>query len=90
MKKNLQKVIALTEEQAAIIEKMERIYVEAQLHGICFAVNENSNLVAYNGLDIEDCDSGDEMGYEYADMDHMREVFPVWDCEELYLKRREA
>jgi hypothetical protein len=94
MKKSMKELIALTEAQSVVIKKMYELYVKAQDMGICFAVNENSNLVAYNGLEIEDCDGGGIFpnetpeGFEYADMEQMREVFPVWDCDELYLKRK--
>lgn len=89
----MKELIALTEAQSVVIKKMYELYVKAQDMGICFAVNENSNLVAYNGLEIEDCAdrpplSSPPEGYEYADMEQMREVFPVWDCYELYLKRK--
>lgn len=88
----IDEVVRLTEGQEAIIGRMWQIYVEAQGAGIAFAVNENSNLVAYNALDIADCSSDnmfkDNGDFECADLEGMREVFPVWDCGELWLRRK--
>ena len=92
--KKLEDIIALTDYQQAIVKQMWEIYVKAQDAGICFAVNENANLVAYNGHEIADCDGGgifpDETpeGFENADLEKMKEIFPVWNCDELYLKRK--
>lgn len=92
--KKLESLIALTDYQQAIVKQMWDIYVKAQDAGICFAVNENSNLVAYNGLEIADCDGGGIFpnetpeGFENADLEKMKEIFPVWNCDELYLKRK--
>lgn len=92
--KKIDELIELDDDQNDIIDKMYQLYVKAQLAGICFAVNDNANLVAYNGLGVDDCDSdpfNDEernVDYECADMGRMREVFPVWNNESLYLRRK--
>ncbi|MBR1447848.1 MAG: hypothetical protein IJ588_03750 [Prevotella sp.] len=91
MKQDINKLIRLTDEQGKIIDNMWKLYVEAQQAGIAFAINDNSNLVAYNALEVADCDSDNlyrGSDYELADYDAMREVFPVWDYDSLYLLRK--
>lgn len=73
---------------------MKALYYDAQRMDIAFAIDDNSNLVAYNSWGIEDCDTGhifgqNKDGYECTDMNVMEPLFPVWDYDTLYLLRKE-
>ena len=61
--------------------------------GIAFAQSEDAEVVVYNATEIEDCETTDVWGdgpdgYEYAEQNDMRRLFPVWGCETLYVKRK--
>lgn len=89
--KTINELIKLTDIQESLVNEMYQLYCKAQSMSICFAINDNSNLVAYNGLDIADCDTErfNEEDYEAVDLEQMREIFPVWDYDTLCLLREE-
>ena len=91
--KPIAELIRLTPEQEQLCKEMEALYQKMEAAGIAFAQNEDAEVVVYNATEIEDCESagvwGDGPdGYEYAEQNDMRRLFPVWGCETLYVKRK--
>ena len=91
--KPIEDLTALTPEQEQLCQEMEALYERMQEAGIAFAQSENGDVVAYNSREIEDCtDSGlfamDMEGYDYADQNAMRSLFPLWCAENLWVKRK--
>ena len=88
---DINELVKLTDAQKSIVSELWDVYVKAQRNGIAFAINENSNLVAYNSLNIADYDSDRlfSKNYEEVDLEQMHEVFPVWDYDTLCLLRKE-
>lgn len=92
--KTINELIKLTPEQEQLCQEMDALYQRMQKAGIAFAQSEDGYVTAYNALDIEDCDIGDVFGhapegYEYADQNAMRNLFPVWCAEDLWVKRKD-
>lgn len=90
---DIDELIKLTPEQEQLCKEMESLYERMQEAGIAFAQNENGYVVVYNAQDIEDCEgsdvfAGDHPGFEYADQNSMRELFPLWCAEDLWVKRK--
>ena len=71
---------------------METLYLEMQKAGIAFAMNKKGYLVAYNALEIEDCElcmfGSDCKDYEEVDTNTLHDLFPFWDHCEMYLIRK--
>lgn len=93
MAKTIEQLITLNPEQEQLCKEMENLYVRMEQAGIAFAQNEDGHVVAYNALGIGDCESanvwGEEPeGYEFAEQNNMRRLFPIWCCETLYVKRK--
>lgn len=91
--KPIEELIRLTPEQEQLCKEMEALYQKMEAAGIAFAQNEDAEVVAYNATEIEDCESAGIFGeypegYEYAEQNDMRRLFPVWGCETLYVKRK--
>lgn len=91
--KTIEELTKLTSVQEVLCKVMKGVYQKMQEEGIALALNENGYLVAYNAQEIEDCEPADVFGdapegYEYAEQNNMHELFPVWVCEELYVKRK--
>ena len=88
--KSIEELIRLTPEQELLCREMEALYQKMEAAGIAFAENEDAEVVAYNATEIEDCETTDVwgMGYEYAEQNDMRRLFPVWGCDVLYVKRK--
>ena len=90
---DIDELIKLTPKQEQLCKEMESLYERMQEAGIAFAQNENGYVVVYNAQDVEDCkDSGvfatDHPEFEYADQNGMRELFPLWCAEGLWVKRK--
>ena len=94
MAKTIESLITLTPEQEQLCKEMESLYEKMQEAGIAFAFNEDGSVVAYNAQDISDCccenicGKGSE-GYEYIEQNDMRQLFPIWCCDTLYVERKE-
>jgi hypothetical protein len=87
----IDKLIKLTDEQESLCKEMEAMYVRMEKAGIAFTQNENGFLVAYNAKEIADCECslfGVDADFEPADQNDMRQLFPFWDHDELYLKTK--
>jgi hypothetical protein len=92
--KTIEELIRLTPEQEQLCKEMEALYQKMEAAGIAFAQNEDAEVVVYNATEIEDCESfgvwGDGPdGYEYAEQNDMRRLFPIWCAEDLWVKRKE-
>lgn len=89
--KKIDDLIRLTPEQESLVKEMEELYLRMENARIAFAMNEDGYLVAYNSKEIEDCEFGlfgCPDGFECADQNEMREIFPFWDHDEIYLRRK--
>lgn len=91
--KTIEELINLTPEQEQLCKEMESLYERMQQAGIAFAVNENGQVVVYNATEIADCTdrpllSSAPEGYEEVYVEDMRELFPLWVCDTLCLKRK--
>ena len=91
--KKIEELIALTPEQEQLCKEMDALYQRMQEAGIAFAQSENGYVVAYNAQGIEDCEYSDVYGkgpegYDYADQNSMRNLFPLWCAEDLWVKRK--
>lgn len=91
-RKTIDQLINLTNEQVELCSKMETLYLEMQKAGIAFAMNKKGYLVAYNALEIEDCElcmfGSDCKDYEEVDTNTLHDLFPFWDHCEMYLIRK--
>lgn len=91
--KPIEGLIRLTTEQEQLCKEMEALYQKMEAAGIAFGLNDDAEVVVYNATEIEDCESADVWGdgpdgYEYAEQNDMRRLFPVWGCDALYVKRK--
>ena len=87
----IDELIKLTDEQKALCEEMEALYLRMEEAGIAFTQNEDGYIVAYNAKEIDDCECSlfsCPSGFEEADQNEMYAIFPFWDHNELYLKRK--
>ena len=84
--------LKLNAQQQEIIKEMQAVYEKAQAAGIAFALDDNANVVAYNAKDVEDCEpslfGNVPDGFEYADVNEMQDVFPVWGTDDLCVKMK--
>ena len=92
---DIDRMIKLNGEQQALAKEMQALYLRMQEANMAFALNENGTVVVYNCEHIEDCADCAPLFsppecYEYADMEQMEELFPVWVSDELYVKPKEA
>jgi len=89
--KEIDDLIRLTPEQESLVKEMEKLYLRMENADIAFTMNEDGYLVAYNSKEIEDCELGIfgcPEGFECADQNEMRAIFPLWDHSDIYLKRK--
>lgn len=90
---NIDELVKLTDEQKALAKQMEDLYKKMQEANMAFALNENGEVVVYNSEQIADCTDPElcgsaPEGFEYADVNSMYSLFPVWTAEDLCLQRK--
>ena len=90
----IEKLLELTPEQEQLCKDMESLYAKMQQAGIAFAQDDDGYVVACNAMGISDSESANvwgegPAGYEYADQNDMRRLFPIWCCDTLYVKRKQ-
>lgn len=89
----IDELIKLTDDQQALAEEMQALYLRMQEASLAFAVNDNGEVVVYNSEHIDDCEMPNVFGevpegYESVDTDAMESLFPVWVAEDLCVRRK--